>query len=75
MNSWVSKGILAAVVALPALSGVARAGGGDDFVCSNATLQGNYAFSVLTVTTTPGVPSQKYLKFSDQAIWLSLSVG
>ena len=42
MKSW-SKGMLAAAIALPTLSGVARA---DDFGCSNATLQGDYAFAV-----------------------------
>jgi hypothetical protein len=45
MKSW-SKGMLAAAIALPTLSGVARA---DDFGCSNATLQGDYAFSVLSL--------------------------
>ena len=49
--------MLAAAIALPGMSGAAWAGGSDDFVCSNATLRGNYAFSVLTVTTTPGVPN------------------
>src|ERR1700757_1104237 len=49
--------MLAAAIALPGMSGAAWAGGSDDFVCSNAMLRGNYAFSVLTVTTTPGVPN------------------
>ena len=43
MKSLVSGGMLAATIALPALSGVAWA---DDFTCSNATLQGEYAFGV-----------------------------
>jgi hypothetical protein len=48
---------LAAAIALPALSGEAWAGGSDDLGCSNATLKGAYAFSVLTVAsaTGPGV--------------------
>jgi hypothetical protein len=56
MKSWLLKGVVAAAIALPALSGTARAGGTNDhFVCSNATLRGDYAFSVLTVTAPPGV--------------------
>jgi len=59
MNSWVLKGVLAAAIALPALSGAAWAGGDDDLGCSNATLQGSYAFSVLTIVAAsppgPGV--------------------
>jgi hypothetical protein len=56
MNSWVSKskGMLAAAIALSALGGTARAGGGDDSICSNATLRGDYAFSVLTVAAAAG---------------------
>jgi hypothetical protein len=46
MGSWLWNGILAAAIALPTLSGVARA---DDFGCSNATLRGDYAFSVLSL--------------------------
>src|ERR1700737_687443 len=46
MKSWLWKGMLAAAVALPALSGAARAQGTDDFGCSNATLKGEYAFGV-----------------------------
>ncbi len=44
MKSWVCKRIVAATIALPALSGVAWAGGTDDYGCSNATLKGEYAF-------------------------------
>jgi hypothetical protein len=44
------------VLAVPALSGVARAGGTDDFGCSNATLKGEYAFAV-TAYTPPGLPN------------------
>jgi hypothetical protein len=36
--------MLAAAIALPALNGAARAGGTNDYGCSNATLQGEYAF-------------------------------
>jgi hypothetical protein len=50
MKQWLSKGLLAAAMALPALSGAARAGGGDDFGCSNATLNGEYAFGVTNYT-------------------------
>ncbi len=50
MKSWLWKGTLAATIALPALSGVARAGGTDDFGCSNATLKGEYAFGVTDYT-------------------------
>jgi len=52
MKRWISKGALVATIALPALSGVARA---DDFGCSNATLKGEYAFGV-TSYTPPGLP-------------------
>jgi hypothetical protein len=56
MKSWLLKGVVAAAIALPALSGTARAGGiNDHFVCSNATLRGDYAFSVLIVTAPPEV--------------------
>jgi len=46
MNRWISEGILAVAVALPALTGAAWAGGSDDLGCSNATLKGAYAFGV-----------------------------
>jgi hypothetical protein len=54
MNSWVFKSLLAAAIALPALSSAAWAGGTDDFGCSNATLKGEYAFGV-TNYTVPSV--------------------
>jgi hypothetical protein len=59
MKSWFLKGtVVTAAIVLPALNGMAWAGDTNDhFVCSNATLRGDYAFSVLTVTTTPGVPN------------------
>ena len=49
MKSRFWKEMLAAAIILPALSGAAWAGGSDDLGCSNATLKGDYAFSVLTV--------------------------
>ena len=59
MNSWNFKGMLTAAIVLPALSGAAWAGGSDDLGCSNATLKGAYAFSVLTIAAAsppgPGV--------------------
>jgi hypothetical protein len=56
MKGWLWKGILAAAVALPPLSGVAWAGGSDGFGCSNATLKGEYAFG-FTAYTPPGLPN------------------
>ena len=50
MKSWLLQGMLTAAIALPALSGVARAGGTDDYGCSNATLKGEYAFGVTNLT-------------------------
>jgi hypothetical protein len=49
--------LITTAIAMVALSGVAWAGGPDDFGCSNATLKGEYAFGVLTVAsaTGPGV--------------------
>ena len=52
MKSWLWKGILAATMVLPALSGVARAEDNDG--CSNATLHGNYAFAVTGWILSPG---------------------
>jgi hypothetical protein len=56
MNSWLLKGMMAAAIALPTLSGAAWAGGTDDYGCSNATLKGEYAFGV-TNYTPPGLPN------------------
>ena len=42
MKSWLWKGMLAAAIALPALSAAARA---DDFGCSNASLRGRYGLA------------------------------
>src|ERR1700724_2364834 len=47
MKSWLWKGMLAAAIALPALSGVARAQSSDNDGCTNATLKGDYAFSAI----------------------------
>jgi hypothetical protein len=54
MKSWLSKGMLAAAIALPALSGVARAQSTDNDGCTNATLKGDYALSVLGWSFPPG---------------------
>jgi hypothetical protein len=50
MKNWFFKGMLVAGIVLPALTGAARAGGTDDFGCSNATLKGEYAFGVTNFT-------------------------
>ncbi len=52
MRRWIFKGTLVAVIAMSALSGLARA---DDFRCSDATLKGEYAFGV-TAYTPPNLP-------------------
>src|SRR5690348_16149888 len=44
MKSWFWKGMLAAAIALPALSGTARAQFTDNDGCSNSTLKGDYGF-------------------------------
>jgi hypothetical protein len=49
MKSWLWRGMLAAAIALPAVSGVARADDNNN-KCSDATLQGDYAFSVTSFT-------------------------
>jgi hypothetical protein len=57
MKSWLLKGLTAAAIALPGMSGAAWAGGSNDLGCSNATLKGGYAFSVLTtVAASPPGP-------------------
>ena len=55
MKSWLFQGMLAAAIALPALSDAVRAGGTDDYGCSDATLKGEYAFGVTDYTN--GLPS------------------
>jgi hypothetical protein len=57
MNSWFLKGMTAAAIALPGLSEATWAGGSNDFGCSNATLQGEYAFGVSGWLTPPGLPA------------------
>ena len=47
MKSWLWKGMFVAAIALPALSGMARAQSNDNDGCTNATLKGDYAFSVI----------------------------
>jgi hypothetical protein len=55
MKSWFLNGMMTAAIILPTLSSAAWAGGGDDFGgSSNATLKGDYAFSVLSVATPAG---------------------
>ena len=49
MERWLFKWIAAATIILPTLSGVAWAGGSDDFGCSNATLKGEYAFGITDI--------------------------
>src|SRR5260370_13853682 len=51
MKNWLWRGTLAAVIALPALSGIARAQSSGPHVCTNATLKGDYAFSVIDFTS------------------------
>ena len=56
MKTWLWRGILAAAVALPALSGIAQAQKSpetstDHAHCTNATLKGDYAFSVVDFAT------------------------
>src|SRR2546423_11064114 len=46
MKDWLWRGALAAAIVFPALSGIARAES-----CTNATLKGDYAFSVVDFTT------------------------
>lgn len=51
---------MATVIAVPALSRAAWAGGTDDFGCSDATLTGLYAFGVTAYTPPPSrnIPTQ-----------------
>jgi hypothetical protein len=46
MKKWLSEVTPLAAIAALVLSGPAWAGGSNDFGCSNATLQGEYAFGV-----------------------------
>ena len=59
MKSWFVNGILAAMMALPALGGLAPAyADKDNFKCSNATLKGDYGFKghgkLLGIVTAAG---------------------
>jgi hypothetical protein len=54
MKRWLTKATLLAAIAFPTVSGAAWAGDGDDFGCSNATLKGAYALSVLNIATPTG---------------------
>jgi len=56
MRSWLWRGMLAATIALPALSGAARAQSNDTDGCTNATLKGDYAFAVTGWSFPPGQP-------------------
>jgi hypothetical protein len=51
MEGWFWVGLTATAIAVPALSGVVRAGGTEDYACSNATLKGKHAFGVTNLTT------------------------
>jgi hypothetical protein len=59
MKNCFIRGLMAAAIALPGMSGAAWSGGSDDLGCSNATLKGDYSFSVLTIVEAsppgPGV--------------------
>ena len=54
MKNWLFKGILAAVIALPVTSGASWAQDNDG--CTNATLNGDYAFAVSAWHLTSGQP-------------------
>ena len=51
MKTWLWRGTLAALIALTGLSGIARAESADHAPCTDATLKGDYAFSVVDFTT------------------------
>jgi hypothetical protein len=57
MKSWISIEILATAIALPILSDAASA---NAFECSNATLNGEYAFGDTNYTTSSVVNGIKY---------------
>lgn len=56
MRSRLWNGMLVATIALPALSGSARAQSTDDDGCTNATLKGDYAFAVNAWIGQPPTP-------------------
>jgi len=51
MKNWLWRGTRAAAIALLVLSGIARAQSTDNDGCTNATLEGDYAFSVIDFTS------------------------
>ena len=53
MKNWIWRVTLATAITLPALSGIARAEGADHAPCTNATLKGDYAFSVVDNDSPP----------------------
>ena len=61
MKSSLSRGFITTAIAVSVLSGVARAGGTDDYGCSNATLKGEYAFGVTAYTSTSLPNSPPYV--------------
>ena len=61
MKRWLAKATLLAAMAFPAASGAARAGGTDDYGCSNATLKGEYAFGVTSYTSASLPNSPPYV--------------
>jgi hypothetical protein len=54
MRSWIWNRLLAATIALAGLSGVAGAQSADNDGCTNATLEGDYAFAVTGWTLSSG---------------------
>jgi len=56
MRSLFSKAVVAAAIMTVAIGGTTRAQSGDNDGCSNATLNGDYAFTVSGsfITTPPG---------------------
>jgi hypothetical protein len=65
MKSWFLKGMLASVIAFPAMAGAAWAGGAEDFGCSNAILNGEYAFGVTTYSPATSLGVVGGVKFFD----------
>jgi hypothetical protein len=55
MKNWLFKGMLPVAIVLQALSGAALAEESGGFGCSNATLEGEYAFGVTTYAPAPEV--------------------
>ena len=61
MKSSLSRGFITTAITVSVLSGVARAGGTDEYGCSNATLKGEYAFGVTAYTSTSLPNSPPYV--------------